>query len=267
MFDIIEEMNTKQLYKEIYNRFGFIKRARFCFLYTKKGIRLTDMFLEDGRAILGWQSDSIFTQFKNTLNRSLVGGFITEDHSKVEKAVSEVLHSKRKVLYFTNKADAMKAALSFSVNNTSVYTPWNQSGINWNDVDSAVIKPPLPWTDNIYLVAVKEELYTENDSLNDTKFPYAVEVGIARALYNLIEALQTREEKDWFIYDTVLTKYWERKGPYLYTKVPSEKYDDFVKHCLDCGIVINPGYNSPSIVPFGADKGVFTKLKNNPFEF
>ena len=46
MFDIIEEMNTKQLYKEIYNRFGFIKRARFCFLYTKKGIRLTDMFLE-----------------------------------------------------------------------------------------------------------------------------------------------------------------------------------------------------------------------------
>lgn len=37
-------------------------------------------------------------------------------------------------------------------------------------------------------------------------------------------------------------------------------------HCLNLGIVISPDYSVPSIVPFGADTGVFTALKNNPFE-
>ena len=96
--------------------------------------------------------------------------------------------------------------------------------------------------------------------------PFALQTALTRAIYNLIAELPWRQEKDWFIYDTILTKYWERKGPYLYPKISENKYEDFVKHCLDCNIVINPSYNEPSIVPFGADKGVFTKLKNNPFE-
>ena len=82
----------------------------------------------------------------------------------------------------------------------------------------------------------------------------------------MIDALKTRKETDWFIYDKVITKYWQRKGPYLFPKIPQEKYDDFVLHCLDCNLLINPDYNNASIVPFGADFGVFSNLKNHPFE-
>ena len=42
------------LYKELNLRYGPVLRARKCFLYTKKGIRITDMFQENGKAILGW---------------------------------------------------------------------------------------------------------------------------------------------------------------------------------------------------------------------
>ena len=35
--------------------------------------------------------------------------------------------------------------------------------------------------------------------------------------------------------------------------------------CLKSIGVINPSYSEKSIVPFGADKGVFTVLKNSPF--
>ena len=45
-----------------------------------------------------------------------------------------------------------------------------------------------------------------------------------------------------------------------------KKYRDFFLHCLDCGMVINPNYDGDSIVPFAADKGVFSKLAKNPFE-
>jgi len=272
-------MKKNALYEEIFKRFGAVTRARNCFLYTKKGVRLTDLFQENGRAILGWEGGSSFTFFKNTLNRGQVGSFITEDkgrHYRLEKAVSELL-SERKVFIFSNKKDAVSAGLFFSDSNSSVWKPWLQEKVDWAAIDSVIIQPPLPWTDTIYILAVKPD-GTAKDKLdniindkNQTSLagaidiPFALEAAVTKSIYNMIAELKVREEKDWFIYDTVLTKYWTRKGPYLYPKIAQENYDAFILHCLECELVINPDYNAPSIIPFGADKGVFTKLKNNPF--
>ena len=261
-----------QLSNEIYNRFGTVTRCRGCFLYTKKGVRLTDMFQENGRAILGWDAGNAFTFFKNALNRGVTGTFVAEDFSRVEKAVSELLASERNVMYFSRKSDALKAGLLFSKDGTSVWRPWGPAGIKWSEIPAVIIAPPLPWTDSIYLLAVKSEVYNANSDIpilisTGVKIPFPLEVAIARSFYNMIAALQQRQEKDWFLYDTVLANYWDRQGPYLYPKISQGIYSSFVMHCLDCNIVINPDYQSPSIVPFGADKGVFTKLKNNPFEF
>ena len=99
------------------------------------------------------------------------------------------------------------------------------------------------------------------------KLSSPIEAAVTRSIYNLISALQTRQEKDWFIYDLTLTKYWQRKGPYLFPKIPKEFYGKFLLHCLDLGIVASPVYEQPSIVPFGADKGVFEILKKNPFVY
>lgn len=264
-------MTENELYLEFYKRFGPVNRAKKCFLYTKKGIRVTDLFQENGRAILGWGGDSAFTHLKNFLNKGITGGFICEEHSKVEKAVSVLLNSKRKVLFYPTKMEALKAGLLFSANKTSVWKPWTQNDIDWEQTDSVVLAPPLPWTDNFYILAINESIWNEKAEIQkliplQTKVAYPIQVGIARAIYNMIDALKTRKETDWFIYDKVITKYWQRKGPYLFPKIPQEKYDDFVLHCLDCNLLINPDYNNASIVPFGADFGVFSNLKNHPFE-
>lgn len=268
-------MKMNALYEEIFKRFGAVTRARNCFLYTKKGVRLTDMFQENGRAILGWDAGNAFTFLKNTLNRAQVGGFICEDkgrHYRLEKAVSELLESERKVFVFSSKSDAVAAALAFS-ESTGMWRPWISEEVDWAANDCVVIQPPLPWTDSIYILAVRGDKATAGDNVaakviaakNTIGLPFAVEAAITRSIYNLIAELKVREEKNWFLYDPVLTKYWTRKGPYLYPKITQEEYDAFVLHCLDCEIIINPDFNQPSIVPFGADRGVFTKLKNNPF--
>ena len=263
-------MDKKTYYQEIYNRYGYVTRARNCFLYTKKGVRVTDMYQENGRAILGWDAGNAFTFFKNTMNRGQVGSFISQDKSRVQKAISQLLNTDREILYFSSKADAIKAGLTFSTDSTSVYKPWNPQNIDYSTVTSVIIIPTLPWTDTIYIAAIKKEAFESVDSKlsipNQITLPYALEAGIARAVFNLIAELPLREEKNWFIYDTILTKYWTRKGPYLYPKMQEQDYDTFVLHCMDCGIAINPNYNEPSIVPFGADKGVFTALKNNAFQ-
>ena len=274
-------MTANELYKELYNLYGPVTRAWDCFLYTKKGVRLTDLFLENGRAILGWDGKSSFTMLKNTLNRGQTGGFICEENERLEKAVSELLTSKRKIFFFSNKMDALKAGLAISPESTSFWKPWNSNDAKncacdatcdvgcdiTCDVSSVVITPPLPWTDSIYILAVKtEEIAAKNaEPVSKLYLPFAVKVALTRSIYNLIAELKIREEKDWFIYDTVLTKYWKRLGPYLYPKIPKENYEAFVMHCLKNGILINPDYNAPSIVPYKADKGIFSKLKKSPF--
>lgn len=263
-------MTVNDLFSEVYKMYGAVTRARNCFLYTKKGIRLTDLFQEDGRAILGWAGGNAYTFMKNAMNRGVSGSFITESSDRVEKAVSKLFNSNRQIAYFSNKADAIKYALLFSKESTIVWKPWSTFQQDISSVKSIVFVPTFPWTDSIYIVAIQKDLYSENIELDDfaknkMKIPFPLQAGIARSIYNLIEALSERKETDWFIYDSILTKYWTRKGPYLFPKVPKENYDKFILHCLSLGIIINPNYDSPSIVPFGTDKGVFTKLKNSPF--
>ena len=254
-------MNSESLYQELYNNYGTVTRARNCFLYTKKGVRITDLYQENGRAILGWEGGSASTVFKNTLNKSLCGSFICEEKDRLAKAVSELLGSKRKTYFFADKVSAMKAGLTIAADSTNAYRPWNNTCVDWSKIKCVIIQPPLPWTDSIFILAVSEDLSCESK----LHVPFALKEAITRSIYNLIAELKTRQEKDWFIYDTILTKYWKRQGPYLYPKIDSSEYDSFVLHCLANGILINPDYNSPSIIPFGADKGVFEKLKKSPF--
>ncbi len=268
--DIICGMNNrKRIFEELFSRYGTVTRARGCFLYTKKGVRITDLYQENGRAILGWGSGAAFTRLKNTLNRGATGSYITEEKPGIRKAVGLLLNSERTVRFFATKNDAIKASLKFSPEGTSVWIPWSPAGTNWETVESAVIAPPLPWTDSLYMIALRNDIaekkYSGTEIQAEIKIPFPIEAAVTRALYDMIAALQTRSEKDWFIYDTVLSKYWTRKGPYLFPKMTEEDYTDFALHCLDCGILVNPEFSSFSIVPFGADRGVFTKLRNSPF--
>ena len=264
-------MNMKQyMIEEIFSRFGAVKRARDCFLYTSKGVRLVDMYQEGGRAILGWGKGSAVTVFKNVLERKIIGTFATDfsprvsgGQSQLSRAVSELLAGERFVHIFNSRNDALDFAKSNSLCAVD-FIPWNQENIDWREKDCVLIAPPFPFGDTVFVIAMKEDV-PGGDSVYCVPAPLSA--AITRSIYDLISELQTREEKDWFIYDTVLTKYWMRKGPYLFPKVGQERYKDFIVHCLDCGIVISPDFNVPSIVPFGADKGNFTKLKNNPFEF
>ncbi len=269
-------MNKSELFVELHKRYGAVRRARGCFLYTAKGVRVTDLYQEAGRAILGWEGGSAFTMMKNTISRGQNGSFICEEKPSynLQKAVSELFASDRTVLCFPSQKAALEAGLSVFQDGTSIYRPWNAQNekISISEIPALILTPPLPWAESIFLLALDTKKIEENpDSLlmirGTVKLPYSMEVAYTRSIYNLIKALQERQEKDWFIYDTVLTKYWERQGPYLFPKVPQDKYQDFALHCLNCGIFISPEYNTPSIVPFGADKGVFTKLKNSPFEY
>lgn len=255
---------------EIYRRYGNIKRARGPFLYTEKRVRLTDLYQEGGRAILGWGGGSAFTMLKNALDRGATGSYRTDFSYRLEKAVNDLfVGDHRKIFVFPSKMDAVAAAVAVSQDHTCVYHPWHQTEVDFSLMECIILEPALPWSSSIFILAVREnEANMEKMHENGKKtirLASPMEAAVTRSIYNLIAALQTRSEKDWFIYDNSINRYWERKGPYLFPKIPMDSYRDFVLHCLDLGIVISPVYEIPSIVPFGADRGIFAALKKNPF--
>lgn len=258
--------STDFLADEISARYGAVQRARGCFLYTRKGVRLTDLYQEGGRAILGW-GGSCFTVFKNVLSRGLTGSYDTDFTGRIARAAGDLLASGRIVGIYDTQRAALQTALAAGKESTSMWKPWLPDAPDWSGVAAVVIEPPLPWTQSLWITAMlpsaqAEAALAEHPGI---KIPAPLAAAAARSMYDMIAALQERKETDWFIYDPVVTKYWTRKGPYLYPKLPRGQYEDFVKHCLDCALVISPVYETPSIVPFGADAGVFRKLKNTPF--
>jgi hypothetical protein len=255
-------MTTKELSEEIFKRYGAVTRARGYFLYTKKGVRLTDMFLEGGRAILGWHTGTAFTQMKNILSRGLTGSFRTEERSRLEKAVSELLKKEVKVFCFADKKSALTASVSISKDNSAIWKPFNKE-IDYSAADSLILCPPLSWTNSIFLLAAD----TNKELPGEIKLPFALETAVTRAIYDYIAEEKIREEKDWFIYDTFLNQYFTRKGCCLTPKVPREKYDEFVLYCLDNHLIINPHFEGESFVPYKVDKGNFSAIKNSPFKF
>lgn len=237
-------------------------------MYTQKNVRLTDLNQEGGRAILGWDS-SAYTVFKNILSKGLAGSFETAHFARLQKALSELLKSERKIFLFSSKRAAMEAALLLDANSASVYKPF--VGVDYSAVRNVIVAPPLPWTNNFWVLAASplgqpsDSGAAANDSslaaaLVSEPFPPALLAAAARSVYDLIAALKERQEKDFFIYDKVLAKFFERRSCWLRPKVPQEKYDGFVLACLDAGVAINPDYNADSIVPYGADKGVLKKM-------
>ena len=147
------DMNKDILADEIYNRYGAITRARGCFLYTKKTVRLTDMFREGGAAILGWGGGSAFTMLKNTLNRGITGTFRTEFHPQLIRAVSLLLDNQKntRTLRVFRSLSALRAECGEDV---AVYTPFDPDNTDYSTKDAVAVVPPLPWVSPSYALLV-----------------------------------------------------------------------------------------------------------------
>lgn len=244
-------MTNTMLAQEIFSRYGAVVRCRGHFVYTKKGVRLVDLYRDNGRALLGWRGTA-FTKLKDVLGKGVTGTFIGE------QGTSHQLNKALENLASLNENSQVCAEGSF-VN-------FDCSSLDFPNLKS--LTPPLPWASDIFIA-----WYDTKDSLSDeekafleaykTTVPSPLAAAIIRSIYDFVAFLGTVQEKDLFIYDQALTPYFKRSGMVLEPKIQDpELYDQFVLFCLDNGVIINPEFGATSLVPFGCDKGVFSKLRS-----
>jgi hypothetical protein len=226
---------------EIALRYGFIRRARLCYLYTQSGKRLTDLYQEAGRAILGWDGGNARTVFKNVLNRSAAGSFESEESRRLEKAVQILLPDYHCVRWYSGIPSPLP-----------LWRPWQP---NQPDAEAVLFLPPFPLASDCVILAAKPHAQTDLalrclSELPSTLLAPCLLAGITRSIYDLIQELPLRNETGWSRWDKLLSPYWDRQGPYLFPKMSRDDYSAFASACLDKGVVISPDYDIPSIVPY-----------------
>jgi len=250
--DNIEWFNT-----EFVKRYGTVKRAKGCYWYTEKGVRLVDMWQEDGRAILGWGACNAkaFEVFKDKIARGQTGSFATDYTSRFTKAVLELVNSNSTNEILASDYTYVSITTDYSsVQDLPIWRPW-LSVI----ASEVLVQIPFAWAENVYVVVSAKKIDIKNKPVSG-----AYLAASTRAIYSLIAELGKRKECDFKRYDSSLNNYFSRTGPYFSPCM--DDYKAFVLHCLDCGIVINPVKSHFSIIPFGANPGDFRKLDRQPFK-
>lgn len=267
---------------EFIKRFGAVTRARGCYLYTQKGVRVTDLYRENAHAFLGWGSEGgkAFRVLKNTMDRGQTGSFPTVYEKAFEKAALSLVSGYTHARWFCSKQTLLNTLLSYAKNCTR-WNPWaiesGARGANTNarttmDGTHAVFFPaPLPFAQAGYIALFSDALSGAHIQANVPSIPAsdtcsaAFFNALSRALYDLKRFCSECTEKDFSAFDSVLSRYFKRCGPYLTPVIDKENYRSFVLHCLDCALLVSPLYEENSIIPFGANLGDFIKLKRNPF--
>lgn len=296
------EAAVRRCNDELIKRYGAVVRARGPYLYTQKGVRLTDLYLDAGRAVLGrgCSGSNAFRVLKNTLERGETGSFPSAYNTRFQKAVLSLIPGYDYAARFSTEDSLLRAAALYASERTTgtkqdsigtqgtagsshtglrvkLWRPWQTEVAASNDRDNPcetlgtetrivegilALYPPL---------ALQEAGLIAVFKAGNNPFPLsdlcsgALLNAITRSIYDLQREIPMRGEKEWSRFDAVLSPYFERKGAYLIPKIEGAQYENFVNHCLDCRLLIPP-YPAPALVPVGVNEGDFSRLKQTPFK-
>ena len=275
------------VYTEIRKRYGNVRRARGYYLYTEKNIRLLDLWLDGGKAILGRRTGQANLVCKQFLDKGLTGFLPTKADVQLRRALESLLPDYPVIRWYETQDKAERIAGSVL-----------QAGQNGTVQPLPVWRPFLdlasdsqePIADNIMLVTpaypvpcgilVAGSRFEERLPPSDVLFP-PLAYSLARAFFDLkhkMEELQLKEIKieDGYhsemagrsarVSHTIVKKrqavlnrkaeaeclipgVWTQKGWYLFPHIPEAEYPAFFLQALDAHVLISPEYGTPSILP------------------
>ncbi len=277
-------MTTEQLSKEIYSRYGAVRRARGIYLYTEKGVRLTDCYLDGGRAIMGYGTGKARTQFKDTFERGANGVYASGFESRLITAVRHLLPGCYSVIRWWNdetiagaqmlsggESDAVlwRPFLDFAAASEKNIAGYPVATMQWPLAatldqlpDVVQLIPPFSWAGlpRIYAFKVPAGAHITIPASDVVASPLLV--AMARAFSDLKSFLATYTDDDFARNTRALQPWFTRKGPWLFYTADSAQYDNLVLAALDAGIVLPPESVEPAVVPFRANPGDLKKLSS-----
>ena len=238
-----------------------VRRARDYHLYDFRGNRYLDLYLSGGRALLGHRPDHLLLLVKNQMAKGLSGDFPSPLEGRLARALGQILPEHGIVRIYANM-ERLLAALAAWAGKHQPPVPLADPAIApigegvlaalWRPflppqgVQPEILVPVLPFPAAFAPVV----LCGRGDSArglppSDLVSP-ALLTGLVASVHALARLAERYGEAQWRVVDGPL---WERRGPYLRARCEKEQYAGLFRRLLEVGIVINPQYPGPSIVP------------------
>lgn len=245
-----------------------IRRTRGNRLYAADGRRFLDLWLDDGRGILGHRDRLTRTAASNAADKGLLRPYPGLYDARLAKAVSAAWPGFGTVRVFESDERAVAAAARAGAR-VPGYAPGEAPHLARPfapvpaDRDLVMPRLPCPRPFAPACLAARdgspaaEALAAEPGDL----VPALACLAAARGLASLESAAADGyDEALWKRFDRRMAAFFEREGPYLRARVPDDRYEAFFRAALAGGALVSPEPGSPSIVPPEFDDGELVKL-------
>jgi hypothetical protein len=249
-----------------------VLRARGFRLYTQDGrrLRLIDLWLNGGAAVLGHTPPNILRELKNTASRGLYAPFPHFTEGRFLKALSKLFPERSFRLY---AAPTPELAALYKTGAAGLWRPFTNPispfEINEDDDRPAFLIPVLPgiqhWKDNLPLglcvIAAKCESNLCELPIGDTLSPVLLAVA-ARGVYDLLASPHRAKPVFSRINKALQKSSWRQQGIYLYPKERpgNDAWAALFNQFLEAGFLLPPNQNQPLILPGELSDGEEAKL-------
>lgn len=264
-----------------------MRRARGYRLYDQAGRRYLDLFLAGGRALLGHRPSRILLELKNLIARGLMSELPSVYERRLVRALALLVPDYPTVRLFSNE-ERLTAALHAL---TSLHTRADESSAETLDrlgyppieeplstpagrgrlrrwrpfcaegephAGASVVVPVLPFPGAfVPAVACIRGIAEEELPPSDLVSP-ALLGALTRSVYELLQFSASYREESWMRFEA---PWWRRHGPYLVPVCEKSEYSEVFGRLLEKGILINPSYSGPSIVPAEYTDGELKPLR------
>ena len=260
-----------------------VRRARDFHLYTADGRRLLDLYLDDGAALLGHRPERLGRELKNVLDRGLLGNLPSSHASRLVRVLRRLLPGHR-WFGIAVGADAAWRLLQARMVGLPA-TPagaadplrdpdWQQAPVAWwrplcdrqpfdgvwSSDGPAALLHRLPFGIGAGPVTVSTRNPGEPEaapahasgSLGASVSPLLL-AGAATALNRLQRAApqRLRSAAQW----PRRMPGWRRDGIYLSAEFSPRDHRRVYAACLAAGVLLNPRYPGPAILPATVSRG------------
>jgi hypothetical protein len=248
-----------------------IRRARFWRLYAEergpdKTWRFLDLWMDDGRCILGAKGTGLGTRAKAAIDVGLTRPFPSVHETRLKKALLERYPAFAAVRLYRNEERALLAAEAITPGaSVPILYPFAEHLKAPGDAGSEASRPRLAMPRLPCPAAFAPAVLLFRDAADaeaatgDLVPP--LQLACARdSLHELDRFGRVFTETLWRKTDRRLGKYFERRGPFLFPKVDEAGYAAFFAAALGAGVLISPARERPSLVPGDFDDGELAKL-------
>jgi hypothetical protein len=262
-----------------------LRRARGYRLYDHRGRRYLDLWQNGGHSLLGHRGLHLMSVLKNLMSRGLLADLPALQARHLEKALTLRLAGYPWVRLTRTAGEALALASLFlgrEVPAAEVLDPaldplpGSASVARWRPLldypppgrdRPRVLLPVLPFAAAGSPAAACFDVEPPGDFPPSEPLSPVLLAGAARCLHDLARY----RLPEWYREDLLATaRGWAQRGIYLRAECGPERYPGVFRAFLQAGVLLNPRYPGPSILPAEASPGELAKMirlfRENPGE-